>query len=109
MINFGRQQLPVISSEATITMETHLFTLIPPAIIIAVIFVTNNLTNIRMDGFSTSLNNRIDDLRSQMQREHDVLGKKVDEMNSILLKHVTDLSLHASAALPKSIPDKDIE
>ena len=45
-------------------------TWLPPAVIIAVVVA-----------FNTMLSKRIDDLRSQMSREHDTLAKKVDEVN----------------------------
>ena len=64
---------------------------LPPAVIIGVMLYTNNL-------LGKSINKRIDDLRSQMTREHDTLAKKVDETNSRLgrieqnhLDHITQL------------------
>ena len=47
---------------------------LPPAIIVGVILFTSNLSNKRIDDFGTSLNGRIDDLRNQMMREHDILA-----------------------------------
>ena len=37
---------------------------------------------------------RIDDLRSQMTREHDILAAKVDTLTEVVVKHVTDYSIH---------------
>ena len=68
-----------------------LATLLPPAVIIGVILFTSNQNN-----------KRIDDLRSQMTREHDALAKRVDETNrilgetnKILIEHITDRKLHS--------------
>ena len=52
---------------------------LPPAVIIAVILFTSNLTN-----------KRIDDLRTQMSREHDNLAKKVDAIDTKLSEHITN-------------------
>ena len=52
--------------------------LITPMVIISVIVYMGNLTNKRINGLDSSLNKRIDDLRFQMSREHDILSKKVD-------------------------------
>ena len=37
---------------------------------------------------------RIDDLRSQMSREHDTLEKKVDNLTEVVTKHISDYSVH---------------
>ena len=37
---------------------------------------------------------RIDDLRSQMSREHDTLAKKVDNLTEVVTKHISDYSVH---------------
>lgn len=56
---------------------------LPPAVIIAVILFTSNLTN-----------KRIDDLRTQMSREHDNLTKKVDAIDVKLSEHITNYDIH---------------
>ena len=56
---------------------------LPPAVIIAVILFTSNLTN-----------KRIDDLRAQMSREHDNLAKKVDAIDTKLSEHITNYDVH---------------
>lgn len=56
---------------------------LPPAVIIAVILFTSNLTN-----------KRIDDLRTQMSREHDNLAKKVDAIDTKLSEHITNYEVH---------------
>ena len=56
---------------------------LPPAVIIAVILLTSNLTN-----------KRIDDLRTQMSREHDNLAKKVDAIDTKLSEHITNYDVH---------------
>ncbi len=43
---------------------------------------------------SNSIGKRIDDLRSQMTREHDALSKKVDFLTEKVIDHVTDYSIH---------------
>ncbi|MDE0298517.1 MAG: hypothetical protein OXN17_07795 [Candidatus Poribacteria bacterium] len=57
---------------------------LPPAVIIAVILFTSNLTN-----------KRIDDLRTQMSREHDNLTKKVDAIDVKLSEHLTNYDVHS--------------
>ena len=47
---------------------------LPPAAIITVIIAFNTIMIVMF-------NKRFDDLRSQMGREHDILAKKVDEIN----------------------------
>ena len=37
---------------------------------------------------------RIDDLRSQMSREHDTLANKVDNLTAVVTKHISDYSVH---------------
>ncbi|MDE0184163.1 MAG: hypothetical protein OXP71_01765 [Candidatus Poribacteria bacterium] len=78
-------------------METPLvallsLTLLPPAVIVAVVLWATNITN-----------KRIDDLRSQMSREHDTLANKVDETNAnlkeanrILIEHITNTNIHVT-------------
>ena len=68
---------------------------LPPALIIGVILYTNRL-------LATGLNKRIDDLRSQMSREHDTLAKKVDDLKNdvrdltaIVTKHISDFDIHS--------------
>ena len=56
---------------------------LPPAVIIAVILFTSNLTN-----------KRIDDLRAQMSRGHDTLAKKVDAIDTKLSEHITNYDVH---------------
>ena len=63
---------------------------LPPAAIIAVIIFTQSLMSARIG----DINKRIDDLRSQMSREHDALAKKVDKTNELLIAHITDHKLH---------------
>ena len=43
---------------------------------------------------TNSLGKRINDLRSQMTREHDTLSGKVDRIHDLLIDHVKDRSLH---------------
>ena len=65
-------------------MEALLSTWLPPAVIVGVIFWTNSMTK-------NSLNQRIDDLRNQMQREHDTLSKKVDNNFNSLSERIDKL------------------
>ena len=51
-----------------------------PAVLAGIIVWTNNITNRRIEDLNISLNTRIDDVRNQMQREHDALSKKVDKL-----------------------------
>ena len=69
-------------------MET-LTAWLPPAVIVAVILVTSNLTN-----------KRIDDLRSQLSQEHDTLAKKVDAMDSKLGEHIAYYDVHVKQNNP---------
>ena len=62
---------------------------LPPAVIIAVILFTSNLTN-----------KRIDDLRSQLSREHDALAKKVDAIDSKLSEHIANYDVHVKQNTP---------
>lgn len=51
----------------------------------------------RIDDFGKRIDDsgkRIDDLRSQMTREHDILAAKVDTLTEVVVKHVTDYSIH---------------
>ena len=50
-------------------------------------YMTNTIIN--------TLGKRIDDLRAQMIRDHDVLGNKVDETNKILIDHITNHKIHS--------------
>ena len=50
-----------------------------PAVIIAVVA-----------GFNLLLCKRIDDLRTQMQREHEILANKVDSLTEAVMNHITD-------------------
>ena len=52
-------------------------------------FIANSIGK-RID----DLGKRIDDLRSQMTREHDILAAKVDTLTEVVVKHVTDYSIH---------------
>ena len=56
-------------------------------------YITNSLGK-RIAGLETNLNNRIDDLRSQMTIEHDTLSDKVDRIHDLLIDHVKDRNLH---------------
>lgn len=57
-------------------MEALLSTWLPPAAIIAVVFWTNNMTN-----------KRIDDLRSQMERDYDKLWNKFDRKIDVVVEN----------------------
>lgn len=61
------------------------------AVIIAVIAGFNMLLSKRLDDSGK----RIDDLRSQMQREHDILANKVDSLTEAVMNHITDYSIHS--------------
>ena len=41
-----------------------------------------------------TLGSRIDDLRSQMSREHDALSEQVGETNKLLIAHIIDPKPH---------------
>ena len=56
---------------------------LPPAVITAVILFSSNLTN-----------KRIDDLRTQISREHDNLARKVDAIDTKLSGHITNYDVH---------------
>ena len=60
-------------------------TWLPPAAIISVIIYTNRVS-------ANGLNKRIDDLRSQMTREHDTLAKKVDALDTRLSTRLDSLN-----------------
>ena len=71
----------ILSVKGEYIMETTLttllsLTLLPPAVIIGVIFWTTNA------------------LRNQMQREHDKLWHKVDSLEKLLIEHIKDRNLH---------------
>ena len=68
---------------------TAINTWLPPAIIVGVIVYTNRL-------LANGLNKRIDDLREQMQREHDTLAGKVDYLTDTVTKHIMDSSIHSN-------------
>lgn len=57
--------------------------------------ISNNIGK-RIDSLETALNNRINDLRAQMTREHDNLASKVDSMNELLMEHIKDHGFHAN-------------
>ena len=73
-------------------------TWLQPAVIVAAIVYANRLT-------FNSLGKRIDDLRSQMAREHDILSKKVDTLTEIIMKHITDHSIHGTTEPQQSSPE----
>ena len=50
----------------------------------------------RIDSLETALNNRINDLRAQMTREHDSLASKVDTTNEFLMEHIKARDFHAN-------------
>lgn len=74
----------ILSEKGDYIMEALLSTWLPPAVIVGVIFWTNSMTK-------NSLNQRIDDLRNQMQREHDTLSKKVDNNFNSLSERIDKL------------------
>jgi uncharacterized protein YoxC len=55
-------------------------TWLPPAVIITIIALINTLTTTMINKRIDGIDKRIDDLRSQMTREHDNLAKKVDDL-----------------------------
>ena len=40
------------------------------------------------------MNSRIDDLRTQMNREHDALAQKVDTLTDTVTTHISDQTIH---------------
>ena len=75
-------------------------TWLPPAVIIGVLgtfhTITTLMLNKRIEDLGKNVNDRINDLRSQMTREHDSLARRVDETNRILAETNTILVSHVS-------------
>ena len=53
---------------------------LPPAVIIAIIALINTIATTMINNRIDGIDKRVDDLRSQMTREHDNLAKKVDDL-----------------------------
>ena len=48
----------------------------------------------RFTEMNSNVNNRINDLRNQMTREHDILADKVDTLTDTVKAHIDDPDLH---------------
>lgn len=62
----------------------------PTAVVCIILFIQR----LQFNSLDSSLNKRIDDLRNQMTREHDILAQKVDKINEKLDAHINDRNLH---------------
>ncbi len=82
-------------------------TWLPPAVIITIIALINTITTTMINKRIDGIDKRIDDLRSQMTREHDNLAKKVDDLAGDVRQNSQTFTTHLEwhAANPKSAAD----
>ena len=83
-------------------------TWLPPAVIITIIALINTLTTTMINKRIDGIDKRIDDLRSQMTREHDNLAKKVDDLAGDVRLNSQTFTTHLEwhAANPGSAADR---